>query len=288
MDARKYIIPVKLLSAKGILTIPEMASKQLESQSRKQSYNSSMRPCLAILLGLALHPFLSAQSLTVLSIRTVVTESSNQQEYEAFLRHNAQECSRIGCPLSYLVFQSLANPNEKWFVETLNWEEKEYAKSFSSYPCNSSFVPFRGTSPIPGRNYERYVYYGWCGAYRPDLSHGTQWKVGQDKLLIIRRTKGQPTSEGSVFESPIKVPSLIFTTVGGGFLSIAPAPGDAEAVAAAANADLFTKSNVIVAVLRPELSVPKKEWIDADPDLWVRHSSAKDVRPVITSGSPSQ
>lgn len=227
-----------------------------------------MRPFLAILLGLALHPTLYSQSAPSLGIYGVVTKSGTEQNYESILRQTAEMCPRVGCPYSYLVFQSLANSEETWIVSIFASTEEQY--KFDEYLRHSNL-------PISKRRMAVRMSYSWHGnSFRPDLSHGTQWKMGQDQLLIVTRTKNPPSGQGTVFQAGLE------------FILFAPAPSDADAVAAASNPDPFIKSNVFVAVLRPELSVPAKEWMDADPDLWVRHTSAKDIRPVIDYDPTSQ
>ena len=232
-----------------------------------------MRRCLTIVLGLALQGIVFSQPAPVLAINGAVTKSGTQQEYESILRKTAESCRKSGCPQSYLVFSSLSNPSETWVLTSFASRE-EWEKSYSS----------QSDLPVLRNQMALRMSYGYFVDYRADLSHGTQWQMGHDQLLIVQRTKNQPLGDGAVFQA------------GDEFIVITPASSDADAVAAASKASffpssrvpaaasahsVFLSSDVFVAVLRPELSLPAKEWIDADPELWVKPASAKDIRPVI-------
>ena len=38
-------------------------------------------------------------------------------------------------------------------------------------------------------------------SYRPELSRGAEWRMGQQPLLVIAVTQGNPHRDGAVFES---------------------------------------------------------------------------------------
>ena len=223
----------------------------------------SMRYWLAIVLFLALPGAAFSQSAPILLIYGAVTRSGEEQKYESILRSTAETCRRVGCPQSYLVFQSLSNPSETWLLST--FASREEADKFDNYLRNSDL-------PITKKRMQCRMSYGYWSSYRPDLSSGSQWNMGKDPVLIVT-TKKTP-AEGAVFEQADK------------FITIRPASNDADAIAAASNADVFPKSDVFVAVLRPELSVPAKKWIDANPELWARRPSTGDVRQVIDDRTP--
>jgi len=222
-----------------------------------------MRRCLAVVLFLALHGTVYSQSAPILRIYGVVTQSGAEQKYESILRNTAAACRRVGCPQSYLVFQSLSNPSETWLLST--FASREEAEKFDDYLRNSDL-------PINRKRMPCRMSYGYLIDYRPDLGGGSQWNMGKDQVLIVTRTKAP--AEGAVFQGVNE------------FITIKPAPTDADAVAAASKADVFLKSEVFVAVLRPELSFPAKEWIDANPELWARRPSTRDIRQVIDDRTP--
>lgn len=222
-----------------------------------------MRHCVAIVFFLALQGTAYSQSAPILRIYGVVTQSGTEQKYESILRTTAAACRRVGCPQSYLVFQSLSNPGETWLLST--FASREEAEKFDDYLRNSDLPINRKRMPVR-------ISYGYWVAYRPDLGDGSQWNMGKDQVLIVTRTKA-PT-EGAVFQGANE------------FIAIRPALSDADAVAAAAKADVFLKCDVFVAVLRPELSFPAKEWIDANPELWARRPSTGDIRQVIDDRTP--
>lgn len=229
-----------------------------------------MRFRSVILLGLVLQSVLYAQTPAdtdhrpILAIARNTAKAGDLEKYELLLRNEARACARVGCPQSYLVFQSSADPNEMWSLTT--YASEDDGKKVAAYYENSNLPLYR--FPRMGMRWTRS---GSGLTYRPDLSHGTQWKMAQDRLLIITTTKIPVVVDGTVFEGNNNT-----------CIVVSPARDEADAIARSSSSDS------VVIVLRPELSFPAKEWIDADPQLWVQPASAKDVRRVIAGDRTPQ
>lgn len=89
--------------------------------------------------------------------------------------------------------------------------------------------------------------------YRPELSRGPVWVMGQESFLVIEVTKGGPRGGGTVFESQ---EGLRFVVTAAKTRTEA----DAKQSAAGANAQIF--------VVRADFSMPATEWVARDPSFW--------------------
>ncbi|HEU0094717.1 MAG TPA: hypothetical protein VFS78_21565, partial [Vicinamibacteria bacterium] len=88
--------------------------------------------------------------------------------------------------------------------------------------------------------------------FRPDLSVGPPWLMGQGRFLVITMTRSEPRN-GAVFE-----------TDDGKRFVIVPVRTRDEAAAAAARAGPETR----VFAVRPSWSHPAEDWIASDPEFW--------------------
>ena len=95
--------------------------------------------------------------------------------------------------------------------------------------------------------------------HRPELSRGAEWKMGQERFLVIAVTKGNPHSDGTVFESQDGVRFV---------LTAAKTRTEADAKLSAARQDAK------IFAVRPEFSMPAAEWVASDPSFW--HSKAQE------------
>lgn len=220
-----------------------------------------MRFHFAILLSLVLQTAVYSQTPVnsddspILVVNRNTAKAGDLEKFESELRKKAQRCAKIGYPHSYLVFQSSLDRNEMWGLTT--WASLDDEKKMEAYAEKA--IP-----PLFPRLGLRMTRSSWF-TYRPDLSRGTQWKMGQDRLLIATSTNNSEPLDGTVFEA------------GGTRIAISPARDEVDAIARLSSPDS------VVLVLRPELSFPAKEWIDASPQLWVPPASSKDIRRVIAA-----
>jgi hypothetical protein len=95
--------------------------------------------------------------------------------------------------------------------------------------------------------------------YRPELS-GAAWKMGRERFLVIAVTKGNPHSDGMVFESPDGLRFVVTTAK-------TRVEADARLSAAGPDAKIF--------VVRPEFSMPAAEWVANDPSFWASGGQKK-------------
>jgi hypothetical protein len=89
--------------------------------------------------------------------------------------------------------------------------------------------------------------------YRPELSRGAEWEMGQERFLVIAVTKDNPHSDGAVFESQDGV-RFVVTAAG------TRAEANTKLSAAGLDAKIFA--------VRPEFSMPAPEWVASDPSFW--------------------
>jgi len=166
--------------------------------------------------------------------------------YDEVEREIASVCIEFGFPHSYLAIESLAGPEEVWFLN--GWEsEAEQEQVAGEYAKNAPLVEAleRNAKRKAGLKLKAVELFG---RYRPDLSCGAPWSMGLGRFLAIAETKVERQIDGTVFETPDGTKFVI---------SPAKTRREAEAVAGAR-----------VFGVRPDWSKPAPEWIAADPDFW--------------------
>jgi len=89
--------------------------------------------------------------------------------------------------------------------------------------------------------------------YRPGLSRGAEWEMGQERFLMIAVTIGNPHIGGTVFESEDGVRFVVTAAK-------TRTEADAKLSAAGPDAKIFA--------VRPEFSMPAAEWVARDPSFW--------------------
>ena len=111
----------------------------------------------------------------------------------------ARTCLDLKCPHPYLGIESLTGSKEVWYLNgfTSTEEQKRVAEEYNNRGLFSAMNQF---------TQERAPYQSEPGKesfsnYRPELGHGLPWSMGQGRFLIIVLTKGNPQSDGTVFET---------------------------------------------------------------------------------------
>jgi hypothetical protein len=163
----------------------------------------------------------------------------------------ARMCIDRKCPHPYLGIESLTGSKEVWYLNgfTSSEEQKRVTEEYNNKGLFAAMKPFaQQRAPFqsePGK--EGFSY------YRPGLSHGSPWSMGQGRFLVIVVTKGNSQSDGTVFETEEGVRFIV-----------TPAHTRAEA-----NAKLVaTGPGATIFAVRPHFSMPAPEWVAADPLFW--------------------
>jgi hypothetical protein len=164
---------------------------------------------------------------------------------------SAQICIRLKFPHRYLVLESLSGPKEFWYFNAFD-SQTELDELRREYEGNTAL-----TSAL-AQNLKRKTPYLTAEStdvflkYRPELSSGTPWVMGQGRFLVASWTKG-PAGTGTVFEGP-DGNRLVIRGV--------RSRAEAESIAAARGAGAH------VFAMHPELGWPDEEWVTADPEFW--------------------
>jgi hypothetical protein len=163
----------------------------------------------------------------------------------------ARMCIDLKCPHPYLGIESLTGSKEVWYLNgfTSTEEQKCVAEEYNKkglFAAMNQFTQQRAPFQSgPGKD-------GFSN-YHPELSRGVPWSMGQGRFLVIVVTKGNPQSDGTVFE----------TEEGLRFI-VTPAQTRAEANARLSSAGPGAK----IFAVRPHFSMPAPEWVAADPLFW--------------------
>lgn len=242
-----------------------------------------MRCCFAILLGLVLQSASPAQT-PVLKLAMSVPKDGDERNFEVHRRKQAQLCAKAQCPQHYVVLQPLTstrelwsaaamlnhslqveNPGELWWLAVYassDDEQKDRDWYLNDAPCSLrksfSLRQTMGTGLPP---------------YRPELSRWTPWNMGEAPFLVI-----------TISDNPVSVNGAVFAGFTKRYIIVSPAQtrSDADAIAASAG------SEAVVLAVRPDLSFPEKNWIVANPQLWAKPASEKDIRQVIAADQMPQ
>jgi len=188
--------------------------------------------------------------------------TGHEDEYREIEEETARLSAELGCPHPYLAMESLTGPKEIWWFN--GFESPDQLRDVGeAYRRNVSLSAALNRNrdrkaPVTGDVVERVV------EYRPDLTCGVPWIVGHGRFLVIAGAKDQPSSAGTVFQA-----------ADGTLFVFSPARTRREADRLAASNPGST-----VAVVRPTLSFPQEDWVDADPRLW--------RRPAVPRPSPAR
>jgi hypothetical protein len=168
----------------------------------------------------------------------------------------ARVCIGLGVPHPYLGIESLSGSKEVWYINGFASTE-EMARVSEAYSKNQELL-----AAMKGFGEERAEFESQPGSegpatYRPELSHKVEWRMGQERYLVIAVTKGSPHSYGSVFENEGGVRFVVTDAA-------TWAEADAKLSAAGPDAKIF--------VVRPEFSMPAPEWVAGDALFWQRQA----------------
>jgi hypothetical protein len=207
-----------------------------------------MRIWVALLLGLAMMQS-APMPIPILFMAREPLVAGHEKAYEEIEEETARLAVKLGCPHPYLAMESLTGPKEIWWFN--GFESAEDQKQVgAAYEKNAAF------SAALKRNSDRKAPFVGKVAeilaqYRPEVSSGVPWILGHERFVVIAVTKDRP-SGGTVFQA-----------ADGTFFVFSPARDRKQAEHLAASVPGST-----IAVVRPELSFPAKDWVAADPQFW--------------------
>jgi len=220
-----------------------------------------MRPLLFVLwLGVSLlsrltfvqNPTPRNQSPRILYISREFWKPGHEATLRQIEAEAARICIGLGVPHPYLGIESLTSPKEVWYIngfasaEELKQVTEAYGKKPELLAAMNRFAQQR-------REFQSQPNIEKTATHRPELSRGPEWVVGEDRFLVIAVTKGDPHSDGTVFE----------TQDGLRFIMTAAktrAEADAKLSAAGPDAKIFA--------VHPEFSMPAAQWVASDPSFW--------------------
>ena len=163
----------------------------------------------------------------------------------------ARMCIDHMCPHPYLGIESVTGSKEVWYLNgfTSTEEVKRVTEEYNAkglYTAMNQFTEQRAPfQSEPGKE-------GFSN-YRPELSHGVPWSMGQGRFLVIAVTKDSWQGGGTVFETEEGVRFVV-----------TPAQTRAEANSKLSSAGPGAR----VFAVRPQFSMPAPEWVAADPLFW--------------------
>jgi hypothetical protein len=221
-----------------------------------QSLTKSMLMIVPFVFGLALQELGQesghAEPPRLLYIFRQFWKPGHQAALDRIEAEAARTCIGLGIQHPYLGIESLSGSKEVWYLNAFSSTE-ELAQITKAYSDNPKLTAEMGRFAEQRKEFESRSSLEGLTTYRPELSRGVQWEIGRGQFLVVQMTKGDPTSEGSVFESQ-----------DGERFVITPAKTLAEAkrklAAAGPNAKIFA--------VRPEFSMAAEEWVAHDPSLW--------------------
>ncbi len=164
----------------------------------------------------------------------------------------ARVCIDLGVPHPYLGIESLTGSKEVWYLNGFTSAE-DMAQVAEQYSNNPKLLAAMKQFSEERAEFKTEPDTEATATYRPDLTRGAPWTVGQGRFLVIVVAKDALTKNGTVFE----------TTSGLRFI-ITPAATRAEADAKLSSAGADAK----IYAIRPQFSMPAESWVAADPSFW--------------------
>jgi hypothetical protein len=188
--------------------------------------------------------------LPILLIAREPLLAGHENKYRKIEEETARLSAKLRCPHPYLAMESLTGPKEIWWFNGFDSPEDQ-RRVAEAYEKNAPFSAAlknnaERKAAVTGKVVEVVT------KYRPDLSSGIPWILGQGRFLVIAVRKDRRSSGGTVFQAADGT-SFVFL----------PARTRKQADHLAAS---MPRSTVLA--LRPSLSFPAKDWVDADSRFW--------------------
>jgi hypothetical protein len=164
----------------------------------------------------------------------------------------ARVCIGLGVPRPYLGIESLTGSKEVWYLNGFV-SAGELAKVTEAYGKKPELLAAMNRFAQQRAEFESQPHREGSATYRPELSGGAEWTMGQERFLVIAVTRGSPHGDGTVFESQDGVRFIVTPAK-------TRTEADAKLSAAGPAAKIFA--------VRPEFSMPAAEWVASDPSFW--------------------
>jgi hypothetical protein len=103
-------------------------------------------------------------------------------------------------PHPYLGIESLTGSKEIWYINGFASTE-EMAQVTEVYSKNQELLAAMNRFAQRRTEFKSQPNSEGPATYRPELSSGAEWEIGRGRFLVIAVTKGNPHSDGTVFES---------------------------------------------------------------------------------------
>lgn len=166
-------------------------------------------------------------------------------------RDAARLCLELKCPHPFLTIESLSGPKEVWFLNGYE-STAEVETVREAYGRNPGLTD--ALAQIAQRKADLIGEpLNVLATYRPSLSRGHLWTLGEGRFLVIGIGPGDDAGSGTVFETDDGMEFVV---------TPAQSRGDADAL----RADMG--SNAQVFAVRPDLSLPSPDWVAGDPAFW--------------------
>jgi hypothetical protein len=205
-----------------------------------------------LVLGLALQTSAHAESPRILYISREFWKPGHEAALNRIEAEAARICVGLGVPHPYLGIESLTGSKEVWYINGFASNE-ELVQVTEAYSNNQELLAAMNQFAQQRAEFKSQPDSEGPATYRPELSRGAEWKMGQERFLLITVTKGDPQSDGTVFEGQDGVRFVVTAAK-------TRTEADARLSAAGPSAKIFA--------VRPEFSMPAEEWLASDPSFW--------------------
>jgi hypothetical protein len=211
-----------------------------------------MLKLVLLVLGVALQTLARAQAPRILYISREFWKPGHEAALNRIEAEAARVCIGLGVPHPYLGIESLSGSKEVWYINGFASTE-ELAQVTDAYSKKPELLAAMNRFAQQRAEFRSQPDGEGPAIYRPELSRGAEWKMGQERFLVIAVTKGNPHSDGMVFENQDGVRFVVTAAK-------TRTEADAKLSAAGPEAKIFA--------VRPEFSMPEAEWVASDPLFW--------------------
>jgi len=202
----------------------------------------------------------------ILEIVRELLKHGSELEYGKIEENNAQLAVELGCPHPYLGIESLTGPEEVWWLngyasaDDLKQVADNYAKNTRLLGAFKANIQRKAS--LVGEAIEVFTH------FRPELTTGAPWILGQGRFLVITVIKDDRQGNGTVFDRVNLYDQYRTAREGteaeGKRFVFKPAATREEAEAIAATEGPESR----VFAVRASWGFPAKEWVAGDPSFW--------------------